>query len=162
MTNTLVVCYSRTGITRRVADAIVLATGATLETITEARSRGGFFNYMRSGKEALFRRAAPIEPTQHDPADFDLVLLGCPVWAGHIPSPMLAYIDANKQHMRRVAFFATQMSSSAEKMFRQMAAQIGHDPVATLVLLQRDVEADAYRDAATRFADELSTAHRTA
>ncbi len=155
MTNTLVVCYSRTGVTRRVADAVVQATGAALEIITEARSRSGFLNYMRSGKEALFKRAAPIEPTRHDPADFDLVLLGCPVWAGHIPSPMLTYIDANKGHMHRVAFFATQMSSSADKMFRQMAAQTGRDPIATLVLLQRDVEADACGDAITQFVAEL-------
>lgn len=162
MTEILVVCYSRTGITRRVADSIVQATGATLEIISEARSRSGFFNYMRSGKEALFKRAAPIETTQHDPAKFDLVVLGCPVWAGHIPSPMLTYIDANKQQMSRVGFFATQMSSSADKMFRQMAAQTGRDPIATLVLLQRDVEADAHHDAVKRFAAELGATPQAA
>ena len=157
MTSTLIVCYSRTGTTRRVAEAIVQATGAALETVTEARSRTGFLNYMRSGKEALFKRAAPIEPTQHDPADFDLVVLGCPVWAGHIPSPMLAYIDTNRRHLRRVAFFATQHTASADKMFRQMAGEIGLEPIATLVLLQRDVEADACGDAIERFAAELRT-----
>lgn len=155
MTSALVVCYSRTGTTRRAADAIVQATGATLDVVTEARSRSGFLNYMRSGKEALFKRAAPIEPTQHDPAVFDLVVLGCPVWAGHIPSPMLTYIDANRRHLRRVAFFATQHTASADKMFRQMAGEIGHEPIATLVLLQRDVEAGTCGDAVSRFAAEL-------
>ncbi|MEM7123913.1 MAG: hypothetical protein AAF563_21740 [Pseudomonadota bacterium] len=162
MTSTLIVCYSRTGTTRRVTDAIVAASGAPAEIITEARSRGGFFNYMRSGKEALLKRAAPIQPTHHDPSGFGLIVLGCPVWAGHIPSPMLTYIDTNKRRMREVAFFATQMSSSADKMFRQMAAQIGREPVATLTLLQRDVDSGSHLDAVQRFAAELDTVSRAA
>ena len=161
MSRTLVVCYSRTGTTRRVAEMVAHATSGTLEIVSEARERGGFLNYIRSGKEALFKQPVAIEPVVQSPADFDLVVLGSPVWAGHVPSPMLQYIRHYCQDLRSVAFFATQLSASADKMFRQLSAEIGQKPIATLALLQRDVEADHVDSDISRFVDELDLPNST-
>ncbi len=155
MSRTLIVSYSRTGATHRLAEKIAHATGGILEIITEARDREGFFDYMRSGKEALFKQPVPIRPIVHNPVDFDLVVLGSPVWAGHVSSPMLQYVRQCRQSFSAVAFFAKQLSASADEMFRQLSAEIGQAPIATLALLQHDVDAGCCADDISRFVSRL-------
>ncbi len=101
----LVVYYSRTGHTEQVAKALAERLGADLEPIREKRSRLGFMEYWRSGRESLFGILPTIEPSQHDPAGYDLVILGSPVWASQPSTPMRAYLAANKRQVESRRLF---------------------------------------------------------
>ena len=50
---TLVVYYSRSGTTRKIAEALSEALNANIEEIVEANDRAGFFGYVRSLVEAI-------------------------------------------------------------------------------------------------------------
>ena len=50
---TLVVYYSRSGTTRKIAEALSETFNANIEEIVEANGRAGFFGYVRSLVEAI-------------------------------------------------------------------------------------------------------------
>ena len=159
---TLVVCYSRTGNTRRLARMIADALGATCEEIVDRDPRRGIMGYLRSGKEASFRRRARIEPTLHAPGAFDLVVIGTPVWRLSLSSPVRTWLEDHKAGLPQVAFICTMGSFGSGGAFRQMREVTGKEPVATLALTARDLEGRDAAAAVAAFADRLSGAVRQA
>ena len=136
----LVVYFSRTGYTQRVAEHIAHAAGADCEPIKERSARTGFLGYWRSAREALRKSAIEIEPASANPRDYALVVLGTPVWAGNMSSPMRAYIARHKLDFGRIALFCTQGGSGGEKVLRTMADFCGRSPVATVCLNDSEID----------------------
>ncbi len=151
MSRVLVVYYSRTGRTENVAEHLADRSGAHIEAIRESRGRLGLLGYFRSAREALKRKYAPITPMLHDLGDYEIVLLGTPVWAGHVSSPMRACLEANKGAFRRVAFFCTQHGSGAEKVLREMAEICGRQPEASLIVNDPEIKQCSYRPKLDQF-----------
>jgi flavodoxin len=146
MSKTLVVYFSRTGYTRRLAEEIAAGCGGDVESIDDVRSRSGILGYWRSAREALKRKPAEIRPGTKDPAAYELVILGTPVWAGHVSSPMRAYLAATRGKLGRVAFFVTEGGSGAERVFREMGELCGLAPVASEVFTDREIDQRGYAD----------------
>ena len=134
MGRVLVVYFSRTGHTRRVAEEIARQLGADTEAIEEPRSRAGLFGYIRSAREAVKQQGAAITAPRKDPRDYELVILGTPVWAGNLSSPVRAYLAAQRAKLPQVAFFCTQNGSGAAKVLRQMADLCERAPLAELTV----------------------------
>lgn len=156
MTKSLVTYFSRTGHTQRVATEIATLIGADLEPIVEQRSRKGVFGYLRSGRDAYKKLIVPIEPSKKDPAAYELVVLGTPVWAGSISAPVRAYVAAHKQKLGRIALFCTQGGSGGPKVLRELAELIGAVPAATLVINEKALKSGAYADEMAKFVKSIS------
>jgi flavodoxin len=152
MSPLLIVYFSRSGFTLAIAEAIRRQCGGELERIEEGRSRSGILGYLRSAREALRGAAVEIRPGTLRPRDFGLVVLGTPVWAGHVSSPMRAYLNAHRGELGRVAFFCTLGGSGASKVFAEMTALCQHEPIATLAVTDADIERDRYGGAVKDFA----------
>jgi len=103
----LVVYYSRTGNTERVAKDLASRLGADSEKIIDTNKRTGFFGFMTSGKESVQKTPAHIRPMKSDFSAYDLVLIGTPVWAGDISSPVRAMLMEHKGSFKDIAVFAT-------------------------------------------------------
>ncbi len=151
----LIVYYSRTGNTARVAEEVAAMCDAKTEAVRDLKSRSGVFGYLRSGREAFRKSLAPIQEVGEDPANFDTVALGTPVWAGNLASPMRTYISTHRARFPRVAFFCTEGGAGAERVFRDMAALCQTKPIASLVVTEKELKADTYRDKARAFAEAL-------
>jgi menaquinone-dependent protoporphyrinogen IX oxidase len=137
----LVIFYSRTGTTCRIAMALSGKLGGNVEEIAESRGRGGFLGYWRSIIEAHRRQSADILPAKNDPAAFDLVVIGTPVWAWSVSSPIRAYLTANKDRLPEVAFFCTLGGAASERAFAQMQDIAGKRPRAICAITDREVAA---------------------
>jgi flavodoxin len=155
MARTLVVYFSRSGYTRRLAEEIARRTEAELEAIEGVTERAGPLGYLRCAWEALTKRPAEIRAPAHAAADFDVVILGTPVWAGNISSPMRAYIAAQGKKCRQVAFFCTQGGSGGEKVQEAMARLCGRTPLATLTLNDRNIDQNTYAEALDGFLENV-------
>ena len=140
MEKTLVILYSRTGNTRTVGEMIASAMSADLEIIQDQKSRAGFLGYIRAGREALKRTPGLIKPPAMDPLDYDLVIIGSPVWAGHMASPVRAYIDANQGRFKQTALFCTEGGSGDKKVLAEMAMLCGCDPINTLAITEKQLK----------------------
>src|SRR5512138_1829572 len=136
---TLVVFYSRSGTTRRVDEALSEALQCDLEEITEPNPRTGFLGYIRSLLEARRKRPSAITPKKHDVSSYDLVVVGTPVWAWSLSSPVRAYLMSTASQLPEVAFFCTLGAKGSERTFAQMTAIVGKKPSAVCAILEREV-----------------------
>jgi flavodoxin len=152
MSDVLIIHYSRTGFTRKIAEEIRARCGGYLEPIEDVRSRSGIFGYIRSAREALKKATIEIRPGTARPAEFDLVILGTPVWAGHISSPMRSYLTAHKGEFKQVALFCTLGGSGATNVLSEMEALCEHKPVATLAVTDAEIKHGKYGRALEEFA----------
>jgi flavodoxin len=160
MKNALVVYYSRTGYTRDLAGEIVAALRADVDQLDDRRDRCGVMGYLRCAREALKKRTVELVPPVYDPAGYDVVVLGTPVWAGNMSSPLRSYIAAHKAKMHNVAFFCTQGGSGADRVFRDLAQLCGKAPLATLAVNDRELIDRTYAEKLGRFSSAVTAATR--
>ena len=151
----LVVYYSRTGTTRKVAAALAAKLGCDSEEIIEARSRSGMFGYLRSLIEARRQVPSHIAAAGKDPSSYDLIVIGTPVWAWSLSSPVRAYLLANKSRLPAVAFFCTLGGAGSDKAFGQMQELTGKPPAGCLSITASDVASAAYEPRVAAFAEAL-------
>lgn len=137
----LVVYFSRTGATRRLAERLARELGGTAMAIAETRARRGLLGYQRSLFEAVSGFSPPIEPPPHDPSEFDLVLIGTPVWGWRPSSPVRAFMRRWGRKLRRVALSCTMGRSGDRRTFDELRRLLGRPPVAELALTAHEVAA---------------------
>lgn len=153
---TLVVFYSRTGTTKKVALEISNKLGAEIEEIRDTVNRSGVKGYLVSGRDAMKKRLTTLELTTKNPADFDLVIIGTPIWGWNMSVPVRTYITEKKGDFKKVAFFCTMGGTGDDKAFAEMEQIIGQKPVATLALLTRDVAKNDFAEKLEKFTAALS------
>src|SRR5512139_1268886 len=161
MRKTLVVYFSRSGHTRSVADEIARRCGADLEAIQDVRPRTGVFGYWRSAREAMKKTIIEIRPSTRDPAEYDLVILGTPIWGGNLCSPMRAYVSGHRGKFRQVAFFSTQGGSPPGKAFRDLAELCACAPRAVVAITDKQMQTGALSGKVDEFVRALALPHST-
>jgi flavodoxin len=142
--NCLVVYYSLTGMTRIVAQQIASIGNCDVEEIVDVRPRRGMFGYLRSGFEAVAKIQPKIRPSGKNPASYDLVVLGTPVWMGRMSTPMRAYITKNRNCFRHIATFCTMGQSGGKEVSADIEALCGKAAVARLELSEKDIQNRQY------------------
>ena len=154
----LVVFYSLTGTTRRVAQALAAALGAEMEEIRCPKDRPGFFGFWRAGHASWRSKIPEIARPERDPSHYDLVLVGGPVWAWNACTPVRAYLMREVARLPVVAFFVTVGGVGFERALATMEALAGRKPAATLVLRTEDFKRSGDQAA---IADFTATLHRS-
>lgn len=164
----LVVYYSRTGHTRRVAEELAATLRADIEEIVDPENRMGLLGYLRSGRQAFFGQETDIREPLKDPAAYDLVVVGTPVWNWSLSAPVRAYLTRRQQRFARppVAFFLTEGGSGEQRVFGQMEELAGKAPLDVMAVRQAEIENGRYhekiRSFAESLADRLGKAHAAA
>ncbi|MBR4447952.1 flavodoxin [Methanobrevibacter sp.] len=139
----LVAYYSRTNVTKKLAEDIAKKTNADIEEIIPKVNYQGKLGFMRGGKHALSEKIIDIENMKFDPADYDVVYIGSPIWAGKTSAPVISYLKQNEGKFSNVKFFMTAGSPDFEKAFEQME-KFSAKPLKTLGLTTKEVKKDDY------------------
>lgn len=145
MTNTLVVYYSLTGNTKDVAETIAGEFDAFVEPIQDSVKRTGFLGYMRSGFEAMTSKLSVIKKPEKHPEQFDLVIVGSPVWVGSMASPVRSYLSNHPVKSAKFAAFCTSGGPKNSKALADMTALAMQKPVATLGLSNAELESGEHK-----------------
>ena len=103
----LVVYYSRTGNTKFVAEEIAAELGSDIEEIVDLKSRGGKLGWFSASRDGSGNRPTNIAETKRNPGDYDLILVGTPVWAWSPSSAIRTYFAKNDLSGKNVALFFT-------------------------------------------------------
>jgi flavodoxin len=152
---TLVVYYSRTGTTRQVGEEIAKGLKAETEEIIDTVDRSGAKGWMISGKAGMKRELTKLKRMKTNPADFDLVVVGTPIWAWNMSAPVRTYLTAFKGKFKRVAFFCTMGSQGAENAFKEMNEVISVEPTTTLALTTKEVTKNNYTEKVKAFIESI-------
>ncbi len=153
---TLVIFYSRTGVTRKVAEAISDLLRCEREEIVDTKDRAGAMGYLRAGRDASLKKITEIKKVKSDPSSYDMVIIGTPVWAFTMSTPVRTYLLQNKGRFKKAAFFCTQGGAGNKGAFRDMEEASGVKPCGTFVLKTGEIVRDDYRSEVKRFVEGLS------
>jgi flavodoxin len=151
----LVLYYSRTGTTRKVARDIGKMLGADVAELSEVTRRDGILGYLRSGYEASLRKTTKLLDTHDEALGYELVVVGTPVWAASVSSPVRTFLREHAGKLPKLAFFATMGGRGGEQAFQQMEAEAKREPVTALALVTRDVQAGRHLDRLSSFVGEV-------
>ena len=158
----LVVYYSRTGTTRQVAEAISTAIGCDFEELVDTRNRLGVFGYLRAALDARAGRLTTLKPTKHDPTQYDLIIVGTPVWNMSLSPPVRTYLAAHKGRLKNVAFFCTYGGSGGRRAFKQMTEACGIKPLDLFDIREADVRRGEHKRRVGSFVANLMAAEAAA
>ena len=124
---TLIVYYSLEGNTAWAAEKLAAALGADtlrLEPVKE-HPTSGFRKFFWGGKSAVMAETPKLLPYVFDPAAYDRIVFGFPVWAGNVTPPIRTFIRDNDLKGKHIAAFACESGSGAEKAFARLKAALG-------------------------------------
>lgn len=133
---TLVVLYSRHGHTRMVGKKISKILRADYEDVIDMRSRKDIISWAESAYDSDLRTPTKIKKPVKKPENYDLVVIGTPIWDGIVPA-IKTYLKQEK-FFGKVAFFST-YGASAENAFDVMASLSRSKPIATMGLQDREI-----------------------
>ena len=120
--NTIIVYYSLEGNTDYTAAKAADLLGAeTLRLITKkAYPDKGFKKFLWGGKSVIMGEKPELEPYEFDPAAYDLVIFGFPIWASNMAPPIRTFLRDNDLSGKKIAVFACQAGTGAEKAFAKL------------------------------------------
>lgn len=89
---TIIMCYSYTGITKKLCEDIAKIKGFELEFIEEEKKRSKLSAYVIGGYMAMKRKPSKIKPCKTDFSDYDKIIIASGVWASSFPPAMIAFL----------------------------------------------------------------------
>ncbi|HCT85037.1 MAG: hypothetical protein DKM50_10865 [Candidatus Margulisiibacteriota bacterium] len=126
----LVVYYSKTGNTERVAKDIASRLHADIEKITDKKNRSGFLNYFFAAKDASKKSLTELGELQKNPVNYDLTIIGTPIWAWNMAPAVRAYLTKTGKQLKKVAFFTTSGNTDPKKVVGYMEEVSGKKAIA--------------------------------
>jgi flavodoxin len=156
----LIVFYSRSGSTRTLARALADELDCAIEELIDRRKRQGLVGYLRTAIDGLFARTTELAEIQHDPAEYDLVIIGTPIWSRSLSAPIRTYFQQNHGRFRDAAFFLTHGGTGRQRVFDQMAELALVPPRAVLGVTEREMDGAQFLSKARAFADQLRASLR--
>jgi flavodoxin len=151
---TLIVYYSRTGNARKVATALAEKLQADVEEIVPAKDYAGALGWMAAGKDSTFKSQPPIAAVKNDPAQYDLVIVGTPIWAFTAAAPIFTYLAEHGKACKSVAFYCTMGGNGDKRAYDDMAER-SQAPKATMTILDKDLKAGNIGPSIAAFVEKL-------
>jgi flavodoxin len=107
MKKILVVYYSLTGNTKLIAETISKSLNADilpLKPIKELKPEGGM-KFVWGGYQSYMKKKPKLEAYDINPEDYDLIILGTPVWAWRYSPPMRTFLSNHNIKGKKVAIW---------------------------------------------------------
>jgi hypothetical protein len=142
----LIVYFSLGGNTERVATNLAARLGADVEKIQEQTPRRGLFGYLRAALDSLRERPALIGNIGRRAADYDLTIVGTPIWAGKITPAVRTYLATIRGTAKRVAFFITSGSTDIARVLPALEGLVASEAIASVGFTESQLkDAAVYR-----------------
>ena len=152
----LVIFYSRSNNTHRVAEEIRNTLDCDLEEVFDTQNRTGALGYMRSVINAIRKTPAVIKEIKNDLATYDLIIIGTPVWNGKMATPIRTFITQNHAKFKNTAFFCTATGPNFDGTFNEMKELSETSPLAQLGFRAKEIKDGSYKSKVDEFVKKLS------
>ncbi|MFX1563087.1 MAG: flavodoxin family protein [Promethearchaeota archaeon] len=152
----LVVYYSRTGTTRKIGEAISQEMDADIDEIIDQKERIGKLNYIRSARDAKGLKLTKIQ-FQKNPKDYDIIIIGTPIWWGHLTPAVRTYLTKFDLKGKQVALFITSQGEDRDAVFAQIRELLPESEIiGTFGILQETVNNGEFEEEVKAFTELLA------
>ena len=120
MEKVLVVYYSLTGNTKLIAEAIVDSINADileLKPVKELNAESGM-KYFWGGYQSTMKKKPKLKEFDINPLDYDLIIIGTPVWAWNISPPLRSFLSKFSLSEKNVALWTCSDGDGVKAMRR--------------------------------------------
>ena len=139
MMRTGIVFYSMNGNTAMVAGKLAKELSADLIEIKPEKTYPdkGFKKFLWGGKSAVMAETPKLMPYTFKADDYDLIVFGFPVWEANVTPPIRSFVKENQSalHRKKIAAFACQSGTGAEKAFRKLLECLGQEKLEASMIL---------------------------
>jgi len=158
--STLIVCYSNTGTSRRVADLLASQFKWPRGEVRETRSRAGTAGMLRCVADSLLKRHPAISYEGPDPRSFGTVVLIAPIWLAELAGPMRSFVRDHGTALKRVAVISVMGGKGATNAFAEIDRILGRPPILSTSFTARDVDDGSYASALEAFGTAVRDNHK--
>lgn len=148
MSEIVCVYYSRTGRTEQLMQEIAGELQCELVKLDDGVDRSGLGGWLLSGRQAMARKLPPVKkPETRLPLDqYDLVIIGTPVWAGRCSAPVRSFLLQYGETLSKTAYVITRGSDVRyEEVFDQMDLYVRTPRVAAVTIRPGAVGSEFWR-----------------
>ena len=140
MNKILVVVYSYTGTSLRLAQLLCAQMAWPMGEITETRPRAGAWGTLQCVADSLLRLRPPILYVGPDLEDFQTVVLISPIWVYRLAGPMRSFVAERFINLDRAAVISVMGSKGGPNAVAEIDVLTGHAPLLATAFTAREVE----------------------
>ena len=152
---TLVTYFSRTGQTTRVAKEIARRCDGHVDAICPQYRSDSWLGAWRSGWQALVQAEPPVQRPLRNPAAYDLVIIGVPVWRVGLAAPVRSYVREYASRFKQIAFFCVEGKRTETSGFAELARLCGKKPIAVFTVARKHLPTAAHRKDVFEFVESV-------
>lgn len=134
---TAIVFYSMHGNVRYVSEKVAKELGADLIELipVKAYPDKGAMQFIWGGSAVTFKKKPELEPYTFNASDYDLVIIGTPVWASNFTPPLRTFFENNDLTGKKIAVIATSAGGDSAKCVEAVKAAAKADSLAAVLSL---------------------------
>ncbi|AZT89204.1 flavodoxin family protein [Caldicellulosiruptor changbaiensis] len=151
----LIVFYSLTGNSRKVAQALSKVLRCEIVEIKESSSRKSIFGFLRSGYEAITKKIVPIEDIDKDFSKYDHVIVVSPIWAGNLPSPVRSFLKRYLVFIKNISFIFTLASEKEVDVINVFEKDFGKKSLYCMSISKKKIQSQEFEKAVNEFAQKI-------
>lgn len=151
----LVAYYSRTGTTKKVAGYIAGVLKCDIEELIDLKKRTGILGIIKSSFDAKLKKLTDLGPLKFNPAKYDVVIIGSPVWAQTLVPAVRTYIQQNKDSFKNTSLFCVSSGSGEKATLKHMSGLCGSKPLFTFMTQKKFIKTLEYQLKAKEFAEDI-------
>lgn len=142
----LVVFYSLSGNSKKVAEKVAELTGCDIVEIKEKVSRKGVFGFLKSGYEAITKKSLPIEDIDINFKKYDKVIVVCPIWASNLPSPVRSFLKRYLDSIKDIGFIFTLASDEDVKVDKVFEKDFNKKVFGSLSICSKKIKSEEFEN----------------
>ena len=134
---TAIVYYSMHGNVRYVAEKVAKELGADLIELkpVKAYPDKGAMQFIWGGSAVTFKKKPDLEPYTFNASEYDLVIIGTPVWASNFTPPLRTFFEDNDLTGKKIAVIATSAGGDSSKCIQAVKEATKTDALAATLSL---------------------------
>lgn len=132
----LIIYYSLDGSTKAIAETMAGEIGAdVLELKPVKQLRGGAFSkHFWGGRQVVLKETPELAPLTKNAADYDLVVIGTPVWAFNFAPPLRTFFSQKFVQNKKVALYCCCDGMAGKTLMNMRTELAGNDIIGELTL----------------------------
>ena len=125
------------GNVRYVSEKVAKELGADLIELVPVKAYPdkGAMQFIWGGSAVTFKKKPELEPYTFNASDYDLVIIGTPVWASNFTPPLRTFFENNDLTGKKIAVIATSAGGDSSKCLEAVKAAAKADSLAAVLSL---------------------------
>jgi hypothetical protein len=158
MSEILVISYSDTETSRRLAQILCKQQGWPMAEISEVHPRCGFSGQISCLLDSWMHRRPSICYSGPPPNEYDAVVLVSPVWSWRLAGPVRSFIKLMNEQLPDLAMISVAKSWKAGNVIAEISSLTGYSPVSSATFTPDEVNNESCLERLQIFCQETEIA----